>query len=111
VDKANTRQRLAGLNPFYGSELCTDVETIYSLAYNYFAIGDPDYADRTESAAFNALPAAMWPDWTSHQYMTEPNQPFSKNLSASPFWNVNTVGQTFGVEPNYPCCTVNHPQV
>jgi hypothetical protein len=52
----------------------------------------------------------MWPDWTSHQYMTEPNQPFAKNLSASPFWNVNTVGQSFGVEPNYPCCTVNHPQ-
>ena len=103
-------ERLAGLNPFYGSELCTDVETIYSLAYNYFAIGDPNYADRAELAAFNALPAAMWPDWTSHQYMTEPNQPFAKNLSASPFWNVNTVGQSFGVEPNYPCCTVNHPQ-
>jgi hypothetical protein len=103
-------ERLAGLNPFYGSELCTDVEAIYSLAYNYFALGDPTYADRAELAAFNALPAAMWPDWTSHQYMTEPNQPFAKNLSASPFWNVNTVGQSFGVEPNYPCCTVNHPQ-
>jgi hypothetical protein len=103
-------ERLAGLNAFYGSELCTDVETIYSLAYNYFALGDSDYADRAELAAFNALPAAMWPDWTSHQYMTEPNQPFAKNLSASPFWNVNTVGQSFGVEPNYPCCTVNHPQ-
>ena len=103
-------ERLAGLDPFYGSELCTHVEAIYSLAYNYFALGDPDYADRAELAAFNALPAAMWPDWTSHQYMTEPNQPFSKNLSDSPFWNVNALGQTFGVEPNYPCCTVNHPQ-
>lgn len=103
-------ERLAGLSPYYGSELCTHVEAIYSLAYNYFAIGDPSYADRAELAAFNALPAAMWPDWTSHQYMTEPNQPFARNLSATPFWNVNTVGQTFGIEPNYPCCTVNHPQ-
>ncbi|KAJ5349469.1 hypothetical protein N7541_007196 [Penicillium brevicompactum] len=103
-------ERLAGLSPYYGSELCTHVEAIYSLAYNYFAIGDPSYADRAELTAFNALPAAMWPDWTSHQYMTEPNQPFAKNLSATPFWNVNSVGQTFGIEPNYPCCTVNHPQ-
>ncbi|KAJ5085044.1 hypothetical protein N7532_009815 [Penicillium argentinense] len=103
-------ERLAGLNPYYGSELCTDVEVIYSLAYNFYAIGDSDYADRAELAAFNALPAAVSGDWWSHQYMTEPNQPFSKNLSATPFWNVNTLGQTFGVEPDYPCCTVNHPQ-
>lgn len=103
-------ERLNGLNPYYGSELCTDVETIYSLTYNYFAIGDPEYADRAELTAFNALPAAVSGDWWSHQYMTEPNQPFSKNLSVSPFYNVNTDGQIFGLEPNYPCCTVNHPQ-
>ncbi|KAJ5625302.1 hypothetical protein N7510_001611 [Penicillium lagena] len=103
-------ERIDGLNPYYGSELCTDVETIYSLAYNYFAIGDPDYADRAELTAFNALPAAVSGDWWSHQYMTEPNQPFSKNLSATPFYDTNTISQTFGVEPNYPCCTVNHPQ-
>ncbi|KAJ5698856.1 hypothetical protein N7462_000861 [Penicillium macrosclerotiorum] len=103
-------ERIDGLNAYYGSELCTDVETIYSLAYNYFAIGDADYADRAELAAFNALPAAVSGDWWSHQYMTEPNQPFSKNLSATPFFDVNTQGQTFGLEPDYPCCTVNHPQ-
>ncbi|KAJ5273719.1 hypothetical protein N7478_008844 [Penicillium angulare] len=103
-------ERIDGLNPYYGSELCTHVETIYSLAYNYFAIGDPYYADRAELAAFNALPAALMGDWWSHQYMTEPNQPFSKNLSTTPFYDVNTQGQTFGVEPDYPCCTVNHPQ-
>ena len=103
-------ERINGLNPYYGSELCTRVETIYSLAYNYFVIGDPDYADRAELTAFNALPAAISGDWWSHQYMTEPNQPFSKNLSATPFYDDNTQSQTFGLEPNYPCCTVNHPQ-
>ena len=103
-------ERLNGLNPYYGSELCTDVETIYSLAYNYFAIGDPYYADRAELTAFNALPAAVSDDWWSHQYMTQPNQPYSKNLSDTPFYDVNTQGQTFGLEPDYPCCTVNHPQ-
>ncbi|KAK5788168.1 hypothetical protein VI817_009126 [Penicillium citrinum] len=103
-------ERIDGLNAYYGSELCTDVETIYSLAYNYYALGDSSYADRAEMAAFNALPAAMSGDWWSHQYMTQPNQPYSKNLSTTPFFDTNTISQTFGIEPNYPCCTVNHPQ-
>jgi hypothetical protein len=42
--------------------------------------------------------------------MAEPNQGYSQDLTVSPFWNVDTLGQTFGLEPNYPCCTVNHPQ-
>jgi hypothetical protein len=42
--------------------------------------------------------------------MAQPNQGYSQELTESPFWNVNTLGQTFGLEPNYPCCTVNHPQ-
>lgn len=42
--------------------------------------------------------------------MAEPNQGYSQELTQSPFWNVNVLGQTFGLEPNYPCCTVNHPQ-
>lgn len=103
-------ERLDGLNPYYGSELCTDVETIYSLAYNYFALGDSSYADRAELAAFNALPAALSGDWWAHQYVTQPNQPYSKNLTDEPFWNTNALSQTFAVEPDYPCCTVNHPQ-
>jgi hypothetical protein len=42
--------------------------------------------------------------------MAEPNQPWSKNLTATPFSDVNTVGQMFTLEGNYPWCTVNHPQ-
>jgi hypothetical protein len=52
----------------------------------------------------------LTPDWWGRQYMEEPNQPYAKNLSQTPFWNTNSWGQTFGLEPNYPCCTVNHPQ-
>lgn len=44
------------------------------------------------------------------QYMDQPNQGYSRNLTEDPFWDVNTLGQTYGLEPNYPCCTVNHPQ-
>ncbi len=42
--------------------------------------------------------------------MEQPNQPYATNLSTSPFYNTNSWGVTYGLEPNYPCCTVNHPQ-
>jgi DUF1680 family protein len=76
----------------------------------YHALGDVTFADRAERAAFNALPAAVMGDWWAHQYASQPNQPYAKLLSDKPFWNVNNKGTTFGQEPNYPCCTVNHPQ-
>lgn len=83
---------------------------MYSLSYLYQALGNSYYADRAELAAYNALPVALTPDWWARQYMAEPNQPWSKNLSATPFSDVNTVGQMYTLEGNYPCCTVNHPQ-
>lgn len=42
--------------------------------------------------------------------MEEPNQPYARNLTTSPFYNTNSWGTTFGLEPNYPCCSVNSPQ-
>jgi DUF1680 family protein len=92
------------------AELCTTVETMYSLSYLYQSLGDSTFADRAELAAFNALPAAVMGDWWAHQYLTQPNQPYVKTLNERPFWNVNEKGTTYGLEPNYPCCTVNHPQ-
>ena len=68
------------------------------------------YADRAELTAFNAIPAMATPDWWGRQYMEQPNQPYAVNLSDSPFYNTNSWGVTFGLEPNYPCCTVNHVQ-
>ncbi|KAF2725282.1 hypothetical protein K431DRAFT_336291 [Polychaeton citri CBS 116435] len=104
-------ERLQGLMPFSGSELCTVVETMYSLAYLYQSLGDADYAERAELAAFNALPAMLTPDWWARQYVAQPNQPFGTRLNDdSVYWNVNAISQTFGLEINYPCCTVNHGQ-
>jgi len=47
---------------------------MHSLGYLYRAFGDKQYADQAELAAFNALPAAVSPDWWSHQYVTQINQ-------------------------------------
>lgn len=103
-------ERLSGLSPVRGTELCTVVETMFSLSYLYQSIGDNDFADRCERAAFNALPVMALPDWWAHQYVAQTNQPISHELSQTPFWNVGPLGQIYGTEPNYPCCTVNHPQ-
>ncbi|EAS28182.3 uncharacterized protein CIMG_09386 [Coccidioides immitis RS] len=103
-------ERLSGLSPARGVELCSVVETMYSLSYLYQATAEGDYADRCELAAFNALPVMVTTDWWAHQYIAQTNQPISHIVRDPPWHNVGGNAQTFGLEPNYPCCTVNHPQ-
>ncbi|KAI1820352.1 duf1680 domain-containing protein [Xylaria intraflava] len=103
---------ITDLNPNRGAELCTAAELMFSLSWIYQYLGDNDIADWAELTAFNAFPGQIWPDWWSHQYVQQENQPWSRNLTVAPqMWqNVGTYGNAFGLEPNYPCCTVNHPQ-
>ncbi|KAI0534253.1 duf1680 domain-containing protein [Xylaria digitata] len=99
-------------NPSKGAELCTSSELMFSLAWVYQYLADNDIADWAELTAFNAFPGQIWSDWWSHQYVQQENQPWSRNLTEQPqMWvNVGSYGNVFGLEPNYPCCTVNHPQ-
>ncbi|KAH9474823.1 hypothetical protein JR316_0013289 [Psilocybe cubensis] len=94
---------LAGLEAARGTELCLVVETMFSGSYLYQVIGDPKFADRIERITYNALPATLTGDMWSRQYLQQQNQIAAKNMNPS-YSNV------FGLDPNYPCCTVNHPQ-
>jgi hypothetical protein len=101
---------LAGLEAVRGTELCLVVETMFSGSYLYQVIGDPKFADRVERITYNALPATLTGDMWSRQYLQQQNQIGAQNMNPNPFPNDGAYSNVFGLEPNYPCCTVNHPQ-
>ncbi|KAJ7158775.1 hypothetical protein C8R46DRAFT_1110259 [Mycena filopes] len=103
-------EHLAGLMPSRGSELCTVVESMYSFEYVYTVLGDNQYADMVEKMAFNALPGTLSDDAWEHQYLQQSNQIQAAHLDPSPFATDGPDSNTFGLAPNYPCCTVNHGQ-
>ncbi|KAL8860707.1 MAG: hypothetical protein Q9178_002737 [Gyalolechia marmorata] len=74
-------------------------------------MGDRQFADHCERAAFNALPVMFTNDLWAHQYLVVPNQPYTYPLNGpNPFWNTGDQSVLYGTSPNYPCCTVNMPQ-
>ncbi|KAH8817480.1 duf1680 domain-containing protein [Xylogone sp. PMI_703] len=103
---------ISDLSPVRGAELCIAAEVMFSMTTIYQYLGDNDIADWVEQTAFNAFPVSVSSDWWSHQYVQQVNQPWSRNLTQGDnLWSdVNSYANVFGLEPNYPCCTVNHPQ-
>jgi hypothetical protein len=103
---------LAGDSPVRGSELCSVVEAMYSYEWLFSLTGDPVWADRLETLAFNALPAAFSPDMWAHQYDQMSNQiqctPVPEEYS--PFATNSGQAHIFGLEPNFGCCTANFSQ-
>jgi uncharacterized protein len=101
---------LAGTSPVQGTELCAVVEYMYSLEVLMSVLGDPTFADRLETIAFNALPATFSPDMWAHQYDQQANQ-VECSILENRTWNTNGPGSNiFGVDPNYGCCTANLSQ-
>lgn len=101
---------LAGTGATKGTELCAVVEYMYSLEWLIRLTGDRAFSDRLEQITFNALPATFSPDMWSHQYDQQLNQ-VECSVKDNRTWNTNgSDANTFGLEPNYGCCTSNLSQ-
>jgi hypothetical protein len=89
-----------------GSELCEIVEYMHSMEQVMRIFADPAMADRLEKVAYNALPAAISPDWKAHCYYIAPNV---ANISRGKrnFTVDHGDDLTFGVLAGYPCCAVD----
>jgi DUF1680 family protein len=99
---------LSGTHPSQGVELCAVVEYMFSMEHLVRVFGDGQYGDILEKVAFNALPAAISADWTSHQYDQQVNQVVCNVAHRN--WSNNDDANLFGLEPNFGCCTANMHQ-
>ena len=102
-------EHFAGRNPSQGSELCTVVETMFSLEQSLAILGDATLGDRLERIAFNALPGTFTDDMWAHQYNQEPNQ-VECSLHRKPWTTDGPESNLYGLEPNFGCCTANFHQ-
>lgn len=102
-------EHLAGRNPSQGTELCTVVETMFSLEQSLAILGDASLGDRLERIAFNALPGAFTDDMWAHQYNQESNQ-VECSLHHKPWTTDGPESNLYGLEPNFGCCTANFHQ-
>lgn len=102
-------EHFAGRNPSQGSELCTVVETMFSLEQSIAILGDPALGDRLERIAFNTLTGAFTDDMWAHQYNQEPNQ-VECSLHHRPWTTDGPESNLYGLAPNFGCCTANYHQ-
>ncbi len=102
---------LSGIDPTRGTELCAVVEQMYSYEEMFAHTGDDKWAERLEVLGFNALPATISEDMWTHQYVQMVNQiACQKTMIMAPFSTNGPYAHTFGLEPNYGCCTANFNQ-
>lgn len=99
---------LSGTHPSQGLELCAVVEYLFSMEQLIMIFGEGEFGDLLERAAFNALPATISADWTSHQYDQQANQVIC-NVARRP-WSNGPDANLFGLEPHFGCCTANMHQ-
>lgn len=99
---------LSGTHPSQGVELCAVVEYMYSMEQLTRIFGEGRFGDILEKVAFNALPATISKDWTSHQYDQQVNQIVCNVAPRN--WSNGPDANLFGLEPNFGCCTSNMHQ-
>ena len=94
-------------NPTQGSELCTAVETMFSLEKMLEITGDVQWADHLERIAFNALPTQVTDNFDARQYFQQLNQVMITRKMRNFVTSYNGTALTYGVLTGYPCCTSN----
>ena len=102
-------EHYAGTDPSQGTELCTVVESMFSLEQAIAILGDPLLGDRLERIAYNAQPATMSGDMWSHQYDQQPNQVLC-SLEKRHWTSNGPEANLFGMDVNFGCCTANMHQ-
>jgi uncharacterized protein len=102
-------EHFAGRNPSQGTELCTVVETMFSLEVALAIMGAPELGDRLERIAYNCLPGTFTDDMWAHQYNQQPNQ-VQCSLNHKPWTTDGPESNLYGLEPNFGCCTANFHQ-
>ncbi len=101
-------------SPSRGIELCGVVEAMFSYGTMLSVHGDPRFGDRVERIAYNALPAT-WAsptggDMWAHQYLQAVNQINAVKADPHVWTHDGDMAETYGLEPNYGCCTANFNQ-
>lgn len=94
-----------GRRPTHGTELCDVVEYMYSLEHLLEVFGEPDFADRLETLAFNALPGTITADFWAHQYDQQANQVLVSVANRG--FDNGPAATVYGLAPNYTCCLAN----
>ena len=102
-------EHLAGLDPSHGTELCTVVETMFSMEVALAAFGQASIGDRIEKIAFNALPGTFTDNMWAHQYDQQPNQ-VQVSLNSKPWTTNGPESNLYGLAPHFGCCTANYHQ-
>jgi hypothetical protein len=103
-------EHYAGKNPSQGTELCTIAEYMFSMEMLLSLLGDSQFGDKLERAAFNNLPTAFKPDMWAHQFDQQANQVLC-DVNAPAIYTINFPdSETYGLEPCYGCCTANMHQ-
>ncbi|AEF80501.1 beta-L-arabinofuranosidase domain-containing protein [Leadbettera azotonutricia] len=105
----NGDEHLSGNSPSQGAELCSVVELMFSLQCMLESFGDPAWGDLLERIAYNSLPATISEDFMSHQYLQQANQVLA-TVAKRNWFNNDDTSNTFGLEPNFGCCTANMHQ-
>ena len=92
--------------PRQAIETCGIAEEMLSDELLVGITGNPIWADRCETVAFNTYPAAFTADMKALRYLTAPNQPQSDQASKAP--GVENGGNMFEMNPHdHRCCQHN----